>query len=343
MKKLYVQEVDTHINPSNGQSKPIGVIASDNKEYLLKTQTVRIPKKGIVEEDASFVQEVIAYELSKELDIPVPNYAILEVEKEFLEDNRNYTFQHNIISPGLYFGSEYFSNNQNKIIENYEFEEILGVRHAGKKITSLFNVSNKEAYTDIIALDCLLLNGDRFTNIGNLIIATLEKNIRKVYAIDFGHCFLSPFWNDEKKNLLEKLIMFPEKSDQFMKDFIKTIFFIGQNYYKTIGKTPNKHEIFGNVFSKMENYIYFDNKNPFSDIIQKIENISTAKIEKILYHVPDEWLIEGDYERKKYISFLSLNKFNVRKAIELMYKLNAFRHSIGDELKWPKEKIIGIQ
>lgn len=343
MKKIYVQGVDTLISPSHGQSKPMGVIASDGKEYLLKTQTVSIPGKGIFEENASFAQEVIAYELSKELGIPTPNYAILEVEQEFLDNNRDYTFQHHIISPGLYFGSEYFPNNQSKIIENYQLEEIYGLAHASKKTTSLFNVSNKESYTDIIALDCFLLNGDRFTNIGNLIIDTLEKNIRKVYAIDFGHCFFSPFWNKEKKDLLEKLIKFPEKSDQFTEYFINTFLLIGQKYYKSIGKIPSKHEKFGNVFSKMENYIYFDNNNPFSDIIQKIENISTAKIEKILYHVPDEWLIEGDYERKKYISFLSLNKFNVRKAIELMYKLNAFRHSIGDELKWPKEKIIGIQ
>lgn len=55
-------------------------------------------------------------------------------------------------------------------------------------------------------------------------------------------------------------------------------------------------------------------------------------------------MVDGDFERDKYISFLSLNKHNVRKVITLMYNAHAFRHSNkGDELKWPIEKTIGIQ
>lgn len=342
MKNLYVNQLDGSINPSAGQSQPIGVIASDNKKYLLKTQTVNINGQ-IVDENASFVQEVIAYELSKELGVPVPDYAILEVEPEFLNDNKDYVFKHNITSPGLYFGSQFFPYNQKKILKDYKIEEINKLGNPNKKSTSLFDVSNKQAYADIIALDCLLLNGDRFTNIGNLIIHNNNKNKRKVYAIDFGHCFFSPYWDDKKKSLLNSLIMSPNNSDQFTNNFIGQMLEIGKIYYKYMGKKQNKHDLFGGVFSKMENYIYFNNGNPFSNIIQAIENISTAKIEKILYDVPDEWLAEGNYEREKYISFLDLNKYNVRKAIELMYNKSAFRHSTGDELKWPQEKITGIQ
>lgn len=342
MKKLYVNQLDGSISPSDGQSQPIGVIASDKKKYLLKTQTVSINGKSL-DENASFVQEVIAYELSKEIGVPVPDYAILEVEPEFLNDNEDYIPKHQIESPGLYFGSQFFPDNQNKILTDYEIEEINKLGNPNKKSTSLFDVSNKQAYADIIALDCLLLNGDRFTNINNLIIRNNNKNKRKVYAIDFGHCFFGPFWNDKKMDLLNSLIMNPSNSDQFTNNFIGTMLYIGKKYYDFIGKKPNKHDLFGNVFSKMENYIYFDDGNPFSSVIQEIENISTAKIEKILYDVPDEWLVAGDYERKKYISFLDLNKYNVRKAIELMYNKSAFRHSTGDELKWPQEKVTGIQ
>lgn len=336
METVYVDRIIDSISPEMGQSKPMGIKASNDKKYLLKTQLVNIEPYGIIKnEDAAFAQEIIAYELAKELNIPVPGYAVLEVEPEFLTENMDYCFKYHITKPGLYFGTEFIPDIQKKIMENYKTEQKCKYKHAAQKLTSAFDVSNSQAYADIIALDCFLLNGDRFTNQGNLIITSGTRKDRKVYAIDFGHCFFSPYWNNEKKELFNKLLSNPKDTDQFTNYCINIMLSIAQN----CKKNP-----FGDVFSKMENYIYFKNTNPFSDIVKKIENISTSKLRQILYNVPDEWMVDGDFERDKYISFLSLNKYNVRKVITLMYNAHAFRHSNkGDELKWPIEKTIGIQ
>lgn len=340
MKTVDVSLIIDSEKPQVGSSNPVAVLGSNGKKYILKNQTVYDKtQNGFVDENAVFMQEMLAYKFGKLLHIPVPNYAILNISSSFLrsKNNYDYLFKYHIENPGLYFGTEIIPNVENNLQKNYEYAFKSNQPKFIKSWTKYFsNVINPESYASILALDCFLLNADRVNNEGNLLVASDNngKN-RKVYAIDFGHCFWGPKWNSGKQNVMNCLINANDDGTDFTKWFVGELLMFNYNQQPALG--------FGKIFRAMESNIYFDDGNPFSDIIFKIESLTDIEILDILNSIPPIWFSGSEIQKNMYYAFLKLNKNNVRKAITLMYDLGAFSNNLGGALNWKVKNCIGIQ
>lgn len=325
MKKLNVDMLDAALNPSQGHSQPTTVIAENGEKYILKSE----PDK----ENASLAQEILCYELANILDIEVPEYAILKVTKSFLNNNSTYIFSHHI-NEGIYFGSKYIAS-ENNLIKNYREAQYEKKPYIKRTWNDFFKkIDNIDIYPKIIAFDLLTLNCDRFTNEGNLLVSS-EK--RKVYPIDFGHCFFGPVWNHEKQDILNFTIP-PKYGVPDIYNFPKAVIWImlQTNYLFGSG--------FGKIFRAMENNIPFEGINPFYDIVNKIENLPDYAIEKIVYSIPEEWIVGSNIERNLYCSFLRKNKYNIKEGLQFICDLEGFSNYKGGNLDWTqKDKSIGIR
>ncbi|WP_270333167.1 HipA family kinase [Ligilactobacillus acidipiscis] len=336
MDKLYVDLLLNELKPKDGQSKPLAIKASNSKKYILKNQWVNTPDKGLINENAVFMQEMFVNQLALALGIPVPNFAILNIEQEFIDENKEYLFSYRL-KPGLYFGTEFIPNVEDSLENIYYLEKQQGKAYAIRTWNSYYkNVTNPEVYADIIALDCLTLNGDRFTNQGNILIAKDEKERRKVFAIDFGHCFSGPTW-DKNKIQLFNFIINNDNSDKIIEQLTQAL---TDNYSFNDGKMISSP---GRVFKSMSNALSFNNGNPFQSIVSKIESLSQTEINKMLYNIPNEWITGSDMQRHLYSEFIQANKCNVRYVLNLMNSLNLFENNKGGSLIWLKDNLSGIR
>lgn len=216
--KEYVDQIDASLTPQLGMSKPIPILASNNKKYFLKRQYV-VDQNGVPHnENAVFMQELFVSQIANELRIPVPGCAILNLEQDFLNDNKDLQFKYHL-TPGLYFGSEALSNVESNIVPEYKKAIVQKKPRIVRSWNTFFrNVSNSEVYSSIIALDLLTANFDRFSNEGNILVVNSNKE-RKVYALDFGHCFTSPYWNNQKARFMQTV---PEVGENYS-DYVKMI------------------------------------------------------------------------------------------------------------------------
>lgn len=337
-----VDAILTSLIPKAGQSKPISILASNGKKYMLKKQIVTINGNKI-NEDSVFMQELFVTQLATKLQIPVPNVAILEITDDFINANKDFLFQYKL-TPGIYFGSEILPNIENNLVKNYQLAMQIGKPYVIKSWNSFFKkVSNPEIYTSIIALDLLTVNNDRFNNEGNILV-TRKNNLRKVYAIDFGHSFLGPCWNNiTKQTIFNQVPDDPKQYPIFAKKII-------------CGFPITKNEKFsgmingaalGRIFRGLENNIDLSDStnNPFSDIVNKIENLDDSEIIYMLENIPEDWIPGKDLQKSAYYNFVSKNKKIVRYYINELNKCGAFSNSCGGDLIWinSKEKITGIQ
>ena len=331
--KEYVDQINTSLNPQLGMSKPIPVLASNNKNYFLKRQYV-VDQNGVPHnENAVFMQELFVSQIANSLRIPIPSCAILNLEKDFLEANEDLRFQYHL-KPGLYFGSEILSNAESNIVPHY----IEAIQHGKPQIirswNSFFrNVDNPEAYASIIALDLLTANCDRFGNEGNIII-TNHNNSRKVFALDFGHCFLSPYWDKDKVRFMQSI---PDKG-QDPTDYI--------NYFlRALLQASNRPlNPLGTIFSGMENNIFFESGNPFAKIVSKIESLKLEDLRMFITQIPSVWVSGDTIQLDTYVNFIEKSKNLVKYLLDKLYELGAFNNSLGGKLEWPTNGInYGIQ
>lgn len=238
---------ETYLNepsPKVGQSKPIKITAENGKRYFLKTEIVNSTKQNAV-----FFQELLCSLLAKHLKVPVPNFAIIELEKDFIEANAELMFSRKF-KPGLYFATEEVNDVEDNLAESIS----LGVNNGLPKVKRtwtgyLNNVSNPEAYADIIAFDIFVQNCDRFSNLGNLLIGS-ESGLRKVYAIDHGHAFGTPNFDTAKMKLL-KVNENPNYDEWLLNQFRRH----GGGF------------TFGPVFQGMQNNIDLTGNNPFAELL----------------------------------------------------------------------------
>lgn len=334
-----VDAVVPALMPTAGESKPISVIASNNKKYMLKNEVVTI--KGVIQnEDSVFMQELFVTQIAEKLQIPVPSVAILEITDEFINANRDFLFRYKM-KPGLYFGSEVLPNIEDNLVKNYKLAEQVGKPYVVKSWNSFFkNISNPEIYASIIALDLLTVNHDRFNNEGNILL-TNKNNLRKVYAIDFGHSFLGPSWYaNEKQTLFKQVPNDPKQYPSFAK-----IIVWGSKELELSGIISQA--ALGRIFRGLENNIDLSNpdNNPFLSIVNKIENLADSEIANMLNNVPTAWIPGKDLQKSAYYNFVINNKNIVRYYINELNKSGAFSNSRGGDLTWTnnKEKITGIQ
>lgn len=279
------------------------------------------------------MQELFVSQIANELRIPVPGCAILNLEQDFLNDNKDLQFKYHL-TPGLYFGSEALSNVESNIVPEYKKAIVQKKPRIVRSWNTFFrNVSNSEVYSSIIALDLLTANFDRFSNEGNILVVNSNKE-RKVYALDFGHCFTSPYWNNQKARFMQTV---PEVGENYS-DYVKMIV---SNY---IGESNMPLVPLGTIFHGMQNNIFFEKGNPFKNIISKIEGISTEKLVSFLQQIPKDWVVGRELQINMYVHFIERNKFIVKYMLNSLYDLGAFSNSIGGQLLWKTEDInYGIQ
>ncbi|MCZ4356159.1 MULTISPECIES: HipA family kinase [Enterococcus] len=311
---------ETYLNdpsPQLGQSKPIKIIASNGKKYYLKTDIV----DGF-HQDAVFFQELLCSLLARQLNVPVPNFAIIEIEKEFVEANGELRFS-NKFKPGLYFATEEISDVEDNLVENIALAQQMGKPRIRRTWTGYFkDVVNVQDYASIITFDLFVQNFDRFTNEGNLLVGNDGLGNRKVYAIDHGHAFAGPVYNLQKIEFLQK-----NKLPNYIDFFMELLRNVGGGYS------------FGAVFQGIQNNIDLTTENPFSEIIYKIENFSELQLKTILNEIPDEWVIQGVSQRNKYLEYLSRQKLLLRHIIMRMVNSNLFSNYMGGELEWKELKL----
>lgn len=330
----YVDQFDASLSPKMGMSRPVAILASNNKKYYLKRERIIDTDGRPIFENAVFLQELFVSQIANELKIPVPGCAILTLEDDLLKDNRDLAFRYHL-TPGIYYGSEILPNVDSNLVPNYQE----AIKQRQPRIRRSWNsyfrkVSNTNVYPSIIALDLLTANFDRFSNEGNILV-TANGSKRLAYAFDFGHCFFSPYWNRDKINLMQAVPDAQQNYDRYVN-------IIMANYLKYSNLTL---EPLGTIFNGMQNNIYFEQGNPFNDIMSKIADISPNKLASFLKRIPKDWLdSDKKFQFDMYIQFIEKNKEMVIHLLDRLYELGAFSNSLGGTLKWKTKGInYGIQ
>jgi hypothetical protein len=328
-------EIDTFLkelgDDKPGMSKPVQVIGSDGNTYILKNQNVfdeRIQKW--VTWDSMFIQEVLVYNMCKYLKIRVPNCAVANIDKTFLEHAPALKFEHRY-SLGYHFASELVENVEDNLYNGYKLLIQMGKPYVRTSWNNFFKkIHNKEDIPRIIALDILTANFDRFGNEGNLMIAK-EDGKRYLYAIDHGHCFYGPTWNS-----------FSKKQDLY--DLNNP-----QRYIIKVLTELQKHSGaplsgLGVIFKAIEQHIDVSDpsNHSFMEVVEKIENITPSIIDTWFDGIPDEWFVDKKNQISFYKQYILKKKDLIRIIINELARNRVFNSYTGGELQW-RESRTGTQ
>ena len=169
MQILKLVHIDRFID--GGSSKPLLITAVDDNgkanQYVMK-----LFKKNYVEQNYSVAKEILICELAKEFNLPVPNYALIDIDHELL--------------------SKYFEPEElAKLDENYKFcSEFNGQFVIFNPLVSLQFIKSYDI-ANLFAFDNVIINSDRggFRNKPNLLV-----NDEEILLID--HEQTLPFINN---------------------------------------------------------------------------------------------------------------------------------------------------
>ena len=311
-------EVETFLKPMGaGISRPVLVIGDDFNEYILKNQKVN-ENGNLVDYNCMFLNEVFAYQIAVYLGVPIPETVIAFVEGDFAENDPSIRFAYRF-EKGKYFATEKLKYVENNIEENYRELISMGKPYRKKTWKDFFKqITNKEDITKILAFDILIGNFDRYNNEGNILVD--KTNQRKIYAIDHGHAFFGPIWNNSKVNCLNLKNVTSNYIDQYSNAICSCI--------------P------GSMYNALEENIHLEDLdyNPFDEIVQKILKIDESMIIKWLDSIPDEWYIDKNVQSSYYINFILKQKEAMKNIIQRLAEKNAFTNYRGGILKWSNQK-----
>lgn len=317
-------------NPSRGQSKPIFITATNGKDYYLKKQ-ISIDNSGNrITGNCVFLQELLSYQLAETLNIPIPNCAIISIDNKFLEYNRDLQFKA-ALTAGTYFATESIPNIYNNVLDNKILGAQLGQPRMKEPLYKVYaKVKNPTIFINVIVLDMLILNFDRFCNEGNFLITKSNNHFSGV-AIDFGHSFYGPNWTNKKIEILDL-----PKAISNTNELNDYLIFLCNTFLNNKGLPFSK---LGPIFDAMEKQIIFKDSNgnfvnPFDDIVTKIENLNRNDVQKMLDFIPNEWYVSMNIQKNKYLDFIMYQKYQVRYLVDYFYQYGAFSNSIGGNLQW---------
>lgn len=322
-------EVDSFLKPmGQGMSKPILVIGSDFNSYILKNQ--KIDSNGnIVNFNCMFLNELLAYQLGVYLGIPMPEAAIAFVDNTFIDQDPTIRFAYRY-EEGVYFACSEIKDLDNNTLENFEILKRMKKKYIARPWRQFFdNIVNKNDIAKILAFDILIGNFDRYTNEGNLLISNTD-NGRKIFAIDHGHAFWGPIWNQDKINNLNCACNDPN----YIKEFI--------NFIQIKVNNCNLNGL-GSMFNALEDSIdltVLDNHS-FMDIVEKIESITEEFLDECLNIIPNEWFVNKDWQVACYKKFILEHKNLLRYFIQHLADKQAFSNYTGGELKWKQKSQYG--
>lgn len=313
-------EVETFINKlSKGISAPSLVLCDDGNRYILKKED---EKHSF---DSTFINEVISYKLAKYIGLPVCDCAVAKIDKELVDMDRDIVFVHKF-KEGMYFASQEQPNLVNNIMENAKELKKMNKPYIDRTWNDFFrNVSNKKDFSKLIAFDILICNFDRFNHLDNFLVSKNDTS-NKFIAIDHGHAFWGPIWNDFKIKNLDGY----ERINNFLEQIMIT-------YIKMAEGNSN----LGVIFKAIETNITLKdlNSHDFIDVIASIESINEVIIEEIFEDIPEEWFKDKEVQIAYYKNFILNHKNNVKLIIQYLADNNYFTNFRGGLLKWKQEDV----
>lgn len=309
-----------------GVTRPALVIGDDYNEYIIKNQTVDDSGK-IVKYDCMFINELLAFQIGKFLEVPMPNAVIAIVSNELVEGDPSIRFAYRF-EAGKYFATEKLEQIESNILENYKILMEMNKPYMAKSWNKFFNqVSNKEDIAKILAFDLLIANFDRYINTGNILVNKEGKKIKKIYAIDHGHAFFGPIWTQDKINCLN--------IKEITQNYIEA-------YCGNILKIVRKVGAFGSgtIFGALEKFLDLEDvyNHSFNDIIIKIRSITPEMIYGWCNNIPNEWYINKEVQIAYYTNFIMKQKDAVEHIIQVLAYQNAFTNYTGGVLKYGENK-----
>lgn len=328
---LKTVEIDAFLkelgDDKGGMSNPILIIGNDGNTYLLKNQNVYDPRiPGWTCWNSMFLHEALVFEIAKFLDIKIPEGAIINVEQDFLNHAPTLNFRHRYTT-GLHFASTFIDGSENNLRNGYELLRQMGKPYVKTSWNNFYKkIDNTNDIPKIIALDLLTGNFDRFGNNGNLLIAK-NDGIREIYVIDHGHCFHSPNWDLGKQKMLLSAGNDPTYINSILQKFINCS-----------GGKPMSG--LGEIFRAIDQHIDVSDQNAhsFSDVVLKIESITSKMIDGWFSSIPDSWFVDKPSQLHVYKSFILSQKDLIGTLINEMAKYGAFSSHTGGVLYWKSKK-----
>lgn len=327
--------VDTFLKPlSQGISRPMLILGSDYKKYVLKNQNID-NNGNTINFNCMFLNELLACQLGIYLGIPIPEPAIAYIDNKFIELDPILRFAYRF-TDGYYFASEQLNNVENNILDNIDELRQMGKPYIARSWNAFFNnIINKEDIAKIIAFDLLIGNFDRFGNSGNILVNDTGLG-RKIFAIDHGHAFLGPAWGMNKINKMSEMNkLIKDKKTGFVDWYI--------NQFLNINIQNGYLNGLGNIFKALESFIDLTTvkEHPFQDIVHQIEKISEKDLDECLDNIPDDWFVDSVKQVAYYKRFILDQKDVVRDLIQRLVERDAFTHYRGGKLEWKEEKQFG--
>jgi hypothetical protein len=303
-----------------GVTKPALIVGDDQKEYILKNETV-YQNGQFVKYDSMFLNEMLAYQIGNFLDVPMPEAVVARINEESIEADPSIRFAYRF-ERGKYFATKELKEIENNIINNYQQLLRMNKPYVLKPWNKFFKeVHNKEDVAKILAFDILIANFDRYNNIGNILIDNTYG--RKIYAIDHGHSFFSPIWDAEKINCLGIGKITPEYINLFASNII--------NKMRQAGACGA-----GVIFGALEQHINLEdvNNHSFNEVILKIRSINETMINEWCNNIPNEWYINKEFQVKCYMNFIMNQKSAVEYIIQVLANNKAFSNYRGGILEY---------
>lgn len=320
--------------PKQGISHPIPIIASDGNVYFLKNYKL---DNGDVY-NAMFFQEALATQLAQEINLPVPDWAIITIDNQTLTNFPELRFEYQFI-PGQYYASKKINGNIIDLVNVVDEAARLKIRGSAQKLRNIFSkIKNKPDIPKIILFDFWTLNIDRFTNSGNLILRN-DNDGNYLLSIDFGHCFNGPKWDKDTQDFFSSLtqIIKEQHELQFCADLTQEYLNLSQRHGQLKWK-------FGIIFNELEKQVQFSNNaNPFSESEFSIRSISDSKLTIILNSIPASWIVDGAAQKEAYFSFLKNQRTILPNLIQYLANQKMFTNYKGGTLTWHQEKNISTQ
>lgn len=331
IKRIEVQTFLRYLG--EGISQPAIVIGSDNNLYVLKTQRVKLGQDTVIQ-DCMYLNELLSYQIAKYLGVPVPEAAIAFLDQRLIDQDPSIMFVHRFCE-GMLFASSALEGKEDNLLDNYRELIKMGKPYIGRTWSNFFDkIDNSYDIAKIIAFDILIANFDRYGNTGNLIVVN-AGNSREVFCIDHGHAFFGPFWEIDKINCLKSAIETP----RYINDYIDLI--LGNNVGFRDRRNANG---LGEVFRVLEGkhiVLLDDLHNPFSEVVDKIEQISEDFIDHWMYNIPENWFVQKNNQISFYKKFILRQKGIVRYIIQAMAERGAFTNYRGGELQWKTKRQFG--
>lgn len=322
--------VDTFLEElGQGISNPILILGSDYNQYILKNQ--RADGNGNKYNfNCMFVNELLAYQIGRHLEVPMPEAVIAYLDDKIIEADPTIRFAYRF-SEGNYFASKELENVENNLLDNLDDLKNMGKPYIRRSWNNFFdNIINQNDIANILAFDLLIANFDRYGNQGNILIDNSDEG-RKIFAIDHGHAFHGPEWNQHKMDMLKGV----ECSGRYVNWCINGILNnnVKNGYINGLGI----------IFKELETYINLNDENnhSFQDIVMKIEMITEDNLDDWLSAIPEEWFINKPVQIGQYKDFILTQKTIVRGFIQLLAERGAFSNFRGGVLEWKVEKHVG--